>query len=160
MLAAARATGQALDPTEDIVMVVLTSHGAPEGVGVVTRRAQQLMTPEDVRVILNEARAQHRVVIVSACYSGIFAKALADERTLVITAAAADKPSFGCRDGATWTYFGDAFFNRAVRSEAGLDAAFGKARDLVTQREKREGFDPSNPQMAGGARVLERLSAR
>ena len=160
MLAAARAAGQALDPAEDIAMIVLTSHGAPEGVGVVTRRAQQLMTPEDVRVLLNEARAQHRVVIVSACYSGIFAKALADERTLVITAAAADKPSFGCRDGATWTYFGDAFFNKAVRSEARLDAAFEKARDLVTQREKREGFDPSNPQMAGGARVLERLSAR
>jgi len=160
MLAAARAAGEVLDPAEDIVMIVLTSHGAPEGVGVVTRRAQQLMTPEDVRVLLNEARAQHRVVIVSACYSGIFAKALADDRTLVITAAAADKPSFGCRDGATWTYFGDAFFNKAVRSEARLDAAFGKARDLVTQREKREGFDPSNPQMAGGARVLERLSAR
>jgi hypothetical protein len=160
MLAAARAAGQALDPAEDVVMIVLTSHGAPEGVGVVTRRRQQLMTPEDVRGLLNEARAQHRILIVSACYSGVFAKALADERTLVITAAAADKSSFGCRDGATWTYFGDAFFNKAVRSEARLDAAFGKARDLVTRREKREGFDPSNPQISGGSRVLERLGAR
>jgi hypothetical protein len=96
-------------------------------------------------------------VIVSACYSGIFARELADERTLVITAAAADKPSFGCRDGAAWTYFGDAFFNKSLRGEARLDAAFEKARGLVTQREEREGFDPSNPQIAGGGAVLERL---
>jgi hypothetical protein len=27
----------------------------------------------------------------------------------------------------------------------------------VTAREKREGFEPSNPQMAGGAEVLARL---
>jgi hypothetical protein len=42
----------------------------------------------------------------------VFVPALADARTLVITAAAADRPSFGCEDGATWTYFGDAFFGR------------------------------------------------
>ncbi len=157
---AARAAGQALDPAEDVVVLVLTSHGAPEGIGLVAGRRALLLTPADVRVLLDETRAQHRVVIVSACYSGTFARALADDRTLVITAAAADKPSFGCRDGATWTYFGDAFFNRALRQEARLDAAFETARRLVTQREEREGFDPSNPQIAGGARVLERLGAR
>ena len=41
-----------------------------------------------------------------------------------------------------------------------LDAAFAKARALVTQREKREGFEPSNPQIAGGALVLEQLAKR
>ncbi|MGC2716698.1 MAG: hypothetical protein WA366_25315 [Pseudolabrys sp.] len=30
---------------------------------------------------------------------------------LVITAADADHPSFGCQDKAKWTYFGDASFN-------------------------------------------------
>ena len=110
--------------------------------------------------VLDRTRAQHRVLIVSACYSGVFARELADARTLVITAAAADKPSFGCRDGATWTYFGDAFFNKALRGERRLDIAFERARGLVTQRERREGFDPSNPQIAGGSQVLERLGAR
>jgi len=160
MLAAARAVGQLVDPAEDMVVFVLTSHGSPDGVGVVTRRAQQLMTPKDVRLLLNEAKAQHRVVIVSACYSGVFARELADDRTLVITAAAPNKPSFGCRDGATWTYFGDAFFNKAVRREPRLDRAFETARGLVTRREEQEGFDPSNPQIAGGSQVLERLSSR
>ena len=158
--AAAAAAGRTLDPAEDIVVLVLTSHGAPEGIGLVAGRDALLVTPSDVRRLLDQTRAQHRVVIVSACYSGVFARELADARTLVITAAAADKPSFGCRDGATWTYFGDAFFNKALRGERRLDIAFERARGLVTQRERREGFDPSNPQIAGGAQVLERLSAR
>jgi hypothetical protein len=160
LLAAATAAGQTLDPAEDIVVLVLTSHGAPEGIGLVAGRDALLVTPGDVKRLLDQTRAQHRVVIVSACYSGVFARDLADARTLVITAAAADKPSFGCRDGATWTYFGDAFFNKALRGERRLDVAFERARGLVTQRERREGFDPSNPQIAGGTQVLERLSAR
>ncbi|WP_052003131.1 C13 family peptidase [Microvirga sp. BSC39] len=160
LLAAAEAAGRTLDPAEDIVVLVLTSHGAPEGIGLVAGRDTRLVTPGDVRGLLERTRAQHRVVIVSACYSGVFAKALADERTLVITAAAADKPSFGCQDGATWTYFGDAFFNKALRREPRLDAAFETARGLVTQRERREGFDPSNPQIAGGSQVLQRLYNR
>jgi hypothetical protein len=160
LVAAAEAAGRTLDPAEDIVVLVLTSHGAPEGIALVAGRDTRLVTPGDVRALLERTRAQHRVVIVSACYSGVFANALADARTLVITAAAADKPSFGCRDGATWTYFGDAFFNKALRRDARLDTAFESARGLVTQRERREGFDPSNPQIAGGSQVLERLNAR
>jgi hypothetical protein len=119
-----------------------------------------MITPDSMRRLLQESGARYRVVIVSACYSGVFADKLADERTLVITAAAADRSSFGCRDRASWTYFGDAFFNKALRSENRLDVAFEKARALVAQREKREGFVPSNPQIAGGSEVLARLSAR
>jgi len=160
MQAALQAVGQAMDPDEDVLVLVLTSHGAPNGIGMVAGRDQRLITPADVARLLAESRARYRVVIVSACYSGIFARALADERTLVITAAAPDRPSFGCRDGATWTYFGDAFFNKALRRARGLDEAFREARELVTARERREGFDPSNPQMAGGTEVLARLQAR
>jgi hypothetical protein len=158
-LASAAAAGRVIDPAEDVVVMVLTSHGGPDGIGLVTTRDRRLVTPRDVKTLLDATRAQYRVLIVSSCYSGLFAQTLADERTLVITAAAADKPSFGCRDGATWTYFGDAFFNQALRGERRLDAAFAKARSLVTQREQREGFDPSNPQIAGGSQVLERLGA-
>lgn len=160
VFAAAEAVGRALDPEEDVAVMVLTSHGGPEGIGLVMGRDRRLVTPKDVGRLLDLTRARHRILIVSACYSGIFAKALADARTLVITAAAADKPSFGCQDGATWTYFGDAFFNRALRAEPRLDRAFAKARELVTARERREGFDPSNPQIEGGTEVLARLGAR
>jgi len=45
---------------------------------------------------------------------------LANPDTLVITAADADHPSFGCRDKAKWTYFGNAFFNIALRPLCGV----------------------------------------
>jgi hypothetical protein len=160
LMAASRAVGKVLDPNEDVAIVVLTSHGGPQGVGLVTPRNENVLTPRDVGKLLDAAGAKYRVLVVSACYSGVFAAALANERTLVITAAAADRSSFGCRDGATWTYFGDAFFNKSLRAERRLDEAFANARKLVTEREKREEFQPSNPQIAGGALVLEHLAKR
>lgn len=156
---AVQSVSQVIDP-DDVLVFFLTSHGNTDGAAIVTKDYQAMMTPNDVRQLLQESGARYRVVIVSACYSGVFARKLADERTLVITAASADRSSFGCRDGATWTYFGDAFFNKAMRGESRLDVAFQKARTLVTRREEREGFDSSNPQIAGGTEVLARLSER
>ena len=90
----------------------------------------------------------------------MFARALSEPRTLVITAAAPDRPSFGCEDGATWTDFGEAFFNQALRRSRTLDEAFCRARDIVTRRERDEGFESSRPQMAGGSEVLALLEGR
>jgi hypothetical protein len=41
-----------------------------------------------------------------------------------------------------------------------LPGAFRKARALVTALDKREKFEPSNPQMAGGSEVLALLAHR
>jgi Peptidase C13 family len=99
-------------------------------------------------------------VIISACYSGVFIRRLASPDTLVITAADAHHSSFGCEDRATWTYFGDAFFNVALRRAKTLKHAFVHARALVSKRERRMGFDRSHPQMAGGKNVEMLLVAR
>ena len=88
---------------------------------------------------------------ISACYSGVFIPHLASADTLVITAADANHPSFGCEDRAKWTYFGDAFFNAALRQTA---------RSVILTRELRNGFEPSHPQMAGGANVEPLLVPR
>jgi hypothetical protein len=154
---ALRSAGQTMDPAKDILVVFLTSHGSPDGLEVVAGPRSETLSPRSFRSMLNASGARYRVVIISACYSGVFARALADPRTLVITAAASDRPSFGCEDGATWTYFGDAFFNQALRASPTLDAAFCRAREIVTKRERREGFAPSKPQMAGGSEVLPLL---
>jgi hypothetical protein len=154
---ALRSAGQAMDPNKDILAVFLTSHGGPDGLDIIAGRRSETLSPRSLRAMLNASGARYRVVIISACYSGVFARALADPRTLVITAAAPDRPSFGCEDGATWTYFGDAFFNQALRRSRTLDDAFCRARDIVTKRERKEGFKPSRPQMAGGSEVLALL---
>jgi hypothetical protein len=152
------AAGAAMDPAKDVLVVALTSHGSPKGVSVVAGHREGLLSPAVVGRMLEASGARYRVLIVSACYSGVFARALAGPRTLVITAASADRPSFGCRDGATWTYFGEAFYKQALGRPVPLDAAFADAKRLVTERERREGFEPSDPQIAGGAEVLALLA--
>jgi hypothetical protein len=78
---------------------------------------------------------------------------LASANTLVITAADSDHSSFGCQDKVKWTYFGDAFFNRALRHTTDLRSAFATARKLISLRERHDGLVPSNPQISGGKNI-------
>jgi Peptidase C13 family len=71
----------------------------------------------------------------------------------VITAADSEHSSFGCQDKVKWTYFGDAFFNTALRHTADLRQAFAEARAIVRQRELHYHLVPSNPQIAGGKNI-------
>src|SRR5262249_31011658 len=99
-----------------------------------------------------------RVIVISACHSGSFAPALAGPSSLVIAAAHADRSSFGCEDRREWTYFGDAFFNRALRKERSFERAFERARQLIGRWEKNERLEPSLPQIAGGEALRPRLN--
>ena len=149
-----------MDAERDILFLILTSHGSPAGLAVKAGRLTQTLTPSDLADMLARTGVRHKVVVISACYSGVFIPRLANPDVLLITAADADHPSFGCRDKAKWTYFGDAFFNVALRKAKSLEDAFVVARALVLKRELREHFEPSNPQMAGGANVQPLLIAR
>ena len=122
-------------------------------------RLAETLKPSHLSKMLGRTGVRNKVVIISACYSGVFIPRLADANTLVITAADANHPSFGCEDKAKWTYFGDAFFNAALRRANTLKDAFLMARSLVLRRELREGFEPSHPQMAGGGNVEPLLIA-
>jgi Peptidase C13 family len=86
------------------------------------------VTPSNLADMLDRTGVRHKIVIISACYSGVFIPRLAEADTLVITAADANHSSFGCRDKAKWTYFGDAFFNVALRRAKSLNDAFLLAR--------------------------------
>jgi Peptidase C13 family len=147
------AAGERMDRDSDVLVLILTSHGSQDGVAVQAGRRVEILSPADLAAMLNRAGVRHRVVIISACYSGIFLGPLASDDTLVITAADADHASFGCRDKVKWTYFGDAFFNTALRRAADLRSAFAAARTLVGMREMRYGLAPSNPQIAGGKTI-------
>jgi hypothetical protein len=151
--AALQAAAERMDRESDVLVLILTSHGSEDGLAVQAGRRVELLAPFDVAGMLNRAGVRHRIVIISACYSGVFLPPLANDDTLVITAADARHSSFGCQDKVKWTYFGDAFFNRALRQTGDLRRAFALARTLVTQRERRFGLDHSNPQIAGGRNI-------
>ena len=72
--------GAAMDPERDILFLILTSHGDEQGVGIATPSEKSFITPIELREMLRESGARLSVVVVSACYSGIFAQALAETR--------------------------------------------------------------------------------
>ncbi|MBV9968845.1 MAG: peptidase C13, legumain asparaginyl peptidase [Xanthobacteraceae bacterium] len=152
------AVAKSMDAENDILLVIFTSHGSRGGLAVKSGYTEETLSPWLLQATLRYTGVRHKVIIVSACYSGIFIP-LAGPDTLVITAADATHPSFGCRDGAEWTYFGDAFFNTAMRRATSLREAFNVARKLVRKRELSEGFEPSNPQIAGGQNIDRLLTA-
>jgi hypothetical protein len=154
-----QAAAGGLDAEKDVLFLILTSHGSPDGLAVRAGRLDETLTPARLAAMLAKTNVRHKVVVISACYSGVFIPPLANPDVLVITAADENHPSFGCQDKAKWTYFGDAFFNVALRHDAGLKDAFLDARSRVRKRELREHFEPSNPLMAGGANVLPLLVA-
>jgi len=154
-----QAAANGMDAENDVLFLILTSHGSRDGLAVKAGRLTQTLTPSSLADMLAQTSVRHKVVVISACYSGVFIPRLANPDVLVITAADANHPSFGCQDKAKWTYFGDAFFNVALRRARSLKEAFAVARALVRKRELRERFEPSNPLMAGGANVQPLLIA-
>jgi Peptidase C13 family len=152
------ATAARMDRDNDVLFVFLTSHGTPRGIVIKAGRRVGILTPGEFAALLRETGVRQKVVIISACYSGVFIP-LADAGTFVVTAADATHPSFGCEKAATWTFFGRAFFSEAIPRTDNLPDAFVHARSAVLARERKERYEPSNPQMAGGQSFVARLRA-
>ncbi|MFL6604387.1 MAG: C13 family peptidase [Steroidobacteraceae bacterium] len=147
-----------MDPEQDVLVLMLTSHGSQDGLAVVNGSLPLTqLSPVELRHALDESGIKWRVVIVSACYSGVFLDALKGDGTLVITAADADHSSFGCDDDRDLTYFGEAFLKDSVPTSRTLEEAFRKAAALITQRETSEHKIRSNPQMWVGAPMRAKL---
>ncbi|RZL08427.1 MAG: hypothetical protein EOP40_13140 [Rubrivivax sp.] len=160
--------GRIMDPREDIVFVHLTSHGARNGhlaAGLAPLRLDQV-TPQGLKSALAHAGIRQRILSISACYSGSWVQPLADEASLVMTAADADHTSYGCGHLSPLTFFGRAMYDEQLRHETrSFTQAHAAAREVIRRREIEGGKDDgySNPQIAMGAAiapVLEALARR
>jgi hypothetical protein len=148
-----------MDPREDILVLLLTSHGsALEGLEV-SNGALPLarLSPADVRSALADAGIRWRVVIASACFAGVFIPPLRDEATLIVTAADARHSSFGCEDDRELTWFGEAFFRDSLPGAASIQEAFVKARGIIERRERAARVERSRPQMHVGRHIRRKL---
>ena len=156
---AVRAVGRVMDRDEDVLLLFMTSHGSPDGIAL---RLPGLMNtelaPEDVAAVLDREGIKNRIVVVSACYSGVFVKPLANDNTIVVTAADEKSSSFGCSNEREWTYFGDAFFNRNLRADVSIEEAFLDAKVTIGQWEAADGLTPSNPQGHFGPALMTKLA--
>ncbi|MDF7775827.1 C13 family peptidase [Sphingomonas sp. AOB5] len=152
-LALAR-VAEVMDPKEDVLVLYSTSHGAQ--IGIAYHDGDEgfgLLTPKRFAEVLDELGIKRRVLILSACYSGIFVPALASPDTALFTAASDSRPSFGCMAENDWTFFGDAMINHGLRKPQPLRAAADEAHGLITDWESGAGLQPSNPQISYGANV-------
>ena len=149
-----------MDTSEDVLVLFLTSHGSEDHrlfVGLDPLPLRQIR-PQDLRAALDDAGIQWRVVVVSSCYSGGFVEALRDPETLVITAARADRTSFGCGGGSQITWFGKAFLSQALNQTTDFERGFALASKQVREWELAQGETASVPQMAGGWAIRQRLA--
>jgi hypothetical protein len=158
--AALRRVGAVMNRDEDILFLYLTSHGSEDHQLAIQFEPLQLraIEPAMLRRMLDEAGIRRRVIVISACYSGGFVDALKTDETLVITASAADRASFGCTNEADFTYFGEAYFDAALRENPSFIAAFDLAKAAIARRERSEGYELSNPQIFIGAKIAAELA--
>lgn len=143
---------------EDLVFLYLTSHGSrSHELDLAQPRLELADLPaSELASLLAPLRGRDKVVVISACYSGGFIPPLKDEHTLVMTAARADRVSFGCSEDSDFTYFGRALFAEALQQTDDLQQAFELARQQVAEREKADDFAPSEPQLWAPVAVLAR----
>ncbi len=152
-----------MDRDEDVVVLYMTSHGARDHQLAAAHPPLQVdpMTPELLRHMLDDAGIRHRVIAISACYSGGWLDALTTPSTLIMTAADATHTSYGCGTRSELTFFGRAVFHEQLRSTYSFTEAFTKAVPIIAQREIQAGKDDgfSNPQMRVGAEIDPVLNA-
>ena len=155
-----QAVATRMDVNEDVLFLFLSSHGSPEHELAVAYGGLPLrqITPDDVVQALDTASIRWRVIVVSACYSGGFVDALRNDTSLIITAASADRSSFGCSDENELTYFGDAYFKQGLAVTTDFAAAFKVARQAIEKREHDEQLTPSQPQIYVGSAIRKKLA--
>ena len=131
---------QKMDREHDFLFVFLTSHGSQDHKLSLGMNGMSLADFPAKRLgeLLKASGIRNQIVVVSACYSGGFVPALQGERTWVITAASADRTSFGCADDNQFTYFGRALFKDALAESTTLSQAVARADQLVREREDNE----------------------
>lgn len=155
---------EVMDPAEDVLILYATSHGAR--FGIVYSDADQgfgAISPTRLWSTLSQLGIRNRLILISACYAGVFVPALSSDTTAIVTAASADRTSFGCEADNDWTFFGDALVNHALRKPQPLTAATSEAFAAIAGWEREGRLEPSQPQVAigaGASRWLAELDRR
>jgi hypothetical protein len=112
-------------------LIYLTSHGAEDGIVI----GDRIVDPAPIADLIGqECGARPTVVIVSACFSGIFVPALEGPNRIIFTAARSDRTSFGCGEEDRYTFF-DACVLGEIGKVNSFPALAERVRACVTARE-------------------------
>ena len=156
---ALNALSRVMNREEDVLFLALSSHGSRDATIDVSNEGMepQPLGAQTLAELLAESGIRWKVIVVSACFSGAFIPPLADNHTIVLTAASKSRTSFGCSDTRELTYFGEAFYRDSLPGATQLRAAFETAKREIHRREKEEDFRASQPQGYFGPLMEEKL---
>ena len=128
-------------------LVYFTSHGSPAGILV----DGNIWEPSAMADLIDGACGPRpTVVILSACFSGVFIPTLAASNRMILTAARADRASFGCGESDRYTFF-DACILQTLGQAHDFQALGTAAQACVARRERELNAEPaSHPQMVIG----------
>lgn len=142
-------------------LAFITSHGTEAG--VVLREANGVVGPAALDNALDAGCGSlPTVLIVSACHSGVFlTAAMRQPNRVILTAAAADRVSFGCGAGDRFTYYDQCLLQQFDGATTWNQLAQA-TRSCVQNLEKSMGIrTPSLPQIFVGSSVANlRLPGR
>ncbi|ABI77283.1 putative lipoprotein [Hyphomonas neptunium ATCC 15444] len=132
-------------------LLYFTSHGVPEGMVL---GGEGLLSPAQLNGLVGQWCGERpTVVVVSACYSGVFVPVLAAPNRLVMTAARSDRSSFGCGAGAIYPVFDNCVLDSLTSADDFVHLA-RLTRQCVTLREREQRlWPPSEPQAQIGTDV-------
>lgn len=136
-------------------LLFMTSHGSKDGFYLSQAGAKGGLLPPDVldRWLDDHCGTRPTVVIVSACYSGIFMEqGMAQPNRIILTAARRDRTSFGCAADQTYTYFDRCLLDSWTWVYTWQEL-YDRTRSCVLDREAELGAKPSEPQAYFGPDV-------
>jgi hypothetical protein len=135
-------------------LVYFTSHGSPDGVVL----GDSILGPDSLEEMLNNSCSDRpTVVILSACFSGVFVHPLEAPNRMILTAARPDRTSFGCGQTNRYPYFDQCVLS-SWHAAADFPSLGRDAQACVAAREKQEHMTPpSEPQMWIGHEAAKSL---
>ena len=130
--------------------IYFTSHGAPLGIIV----GDFLVPIRTISDIVDRACSNRpTVIIISACFSGMFIPVMHADNRMIFTAARPDRTSFGCGEANQYTFFDQCVLESLPKSPD-FPALAATTKDCVATREKVEMADPpSEPQLYVGSAI-------
>ena len=122
----------------------ITSHGAPEGVVL----DEDILPPPLLAAVIDRAcPGRASIVVISACFSGVFIPPLQRGDRMILTASRADRTSFGCGEDDKYPYFDDCFLSSS-RTARDFPALGRAVQACVAAKERQTGQEPaSEPQL-------------
>ena len=138
---------------QDACLVHMTSHGSTQGLYM---RNAPAFSPQTLSKILDDTcGSRPTVVLVSACYSGVFVgDTMLKPNRIILTAARKDRTSFGCGTENEYTYWDGCLIDSLPKADS-WKSLYGAIRQCVQTKESDGHFKPSLPQAYFGEEVSD-----